>query len=73
MANMDYCKFSNTSTDIDQCLRAIEDGQKTSAYECEKAEHMFSEVLVTMADLGIIEEWDEDLLHDYCQAMNEDE
>lgn len=71
MANMDYCKFENTSNDIMPCLCGLAEGWKTSERECEKAENMFTEILMTMADLGIIDVWDGDLLHDYCQEMNE--
>lgn len=72
MANMDYCKFHNTSLDMDQCLFALEEGQKTSARECEIAESMFERILGTMMDLGIVDEYDGDLLHDYCQEMNQE-
>lgn len=72
MANMDYCKFNNTAMDVDQCLRALEDRDKTSAYECEKAEYMFTEILITMANFGIIEDFDGELLHAICEDMNED-
>lgn len=70
--NMDYCKFENTKQDMMQCLFAFEEGRKTSQQECECAEYMFEQILGTMYDLGIIEDWDGDLLHDCCQEMNED-
>lgn len=73
MANMDYCKFNNTLDDMRQCLVAFELGQPTSAYECGKAEVLFEEVLGTMMDLCIIDEYDGDLLHDYCKQMNDEE
>lgn len=69
--NMDYCKFENTSNDMNACLWAFEEGQKTSERECEKAEYMFERILGTMMDLGIIDDYDSDLLHDFCQEMNE--
>lgn len=72
MANMDYCKFHNTSLDMDQCLSALDEGQKTSTRECEIAESMFERILGTMMDLGIVDEYDGDLLHDYCQEMNQE-
>lgn len=72
MANMDYCKFENTSADMQQCLFAFAEGQKTSNRECEKAEFMFENILGTMMDLGIIDEYDGDLLHEFCQEMNEE-
>jgi hypothetical protein len=27
MGNMSYCRFENTANDLDDCLRAIEDGE----------------------------------------------
>lgn len=70
--NMDYCKYENTLADMRQCLRALEEGRETSALECEKAETLFEEILGTMMDLGIIDEWDGDLLSEFCQQMNEE-
>lgn len=72
MANMDYCKFNNTLDDMRQCLMAFEEGRKTSDYECQKAEMLFEEILGTMMDLGIIDEYDGDLLNEFCQEMNEE-
>lgn len=71
MANMDYCKFHNTSIDMEQCLRAFEEGLKTSERECEIAEFMFEEILHTLMDLGIVDDYDGEVLHDCCQEMNE--
>lgn len=70
---MDYCKFENTNNDMQACLWALAEGRKTSERECEKAEHMFEKILYTMMDLGIIDDFDGDLLHDYCYEMNDDE
>ena len=64
-------RFENTMNDMRQCLWALEEGRKTSERECEKAEAMFEELLGVMSDLGIIDEWDGDLLHEFCQEMNE--
>lgn len=69
--NMSYCQFENTKQDMMQCLFAFGEGQKTSERECECAEYMFEQILGTMMDLGIIDEYDGDLLHEYCQEMNE--
>lgn len=71
MASMDYCKFENAIDEMNACLRALEDGRKTSERECEKAEYLFEQILGTMMDLGVIDEYDGDLLHDFCYEMNE--
>lgn len=70
---MDYCKFENTENEMTQCLFAFSEGKKTSERECERAEYMFEQILGTMMDFGIIDEYDADLLHDYCQEMNEND
>lgn len=72
MASMDYCKFENAIDDMNACLWALAEGRKTSVRECEKAECLFEQILGTMMDLGIIDEYDGDLLHDFCQEMNEE-
>ena len=71
MSNMNYCQFENTMNDMQACLWAFQESEKTSERECEKAEYMFEEILRTMMDFGILDEYDGDLLHDFCQEMNE--
>lgn len=63
--------YQEASKTVDAMLYGLEEGRKTTAFECEKAEYVFDRILGTMMDLGIIDEWDGDLLHDYCQEMNE--
>lgn len=70
--NMDYCKYELTLADVRQCLLALEAGYPTSERECEYAEVMFDLILCVMMDLGIIEDYDPDLLTQFCQEMNED-
>lgn len=71
--NMEYCKFENTKNDMMQCLFTFGERQGTSERECECAEYMFEQILSTMMDFGIIDDYDGDLLHDYCYEMNEDQ
>lgn len=63
--------YQEAAKTVDAMCWGLEEGTKTTEFECEKAEYMFERVLMTMADLGIIDDWDGDLLHDYCQEMNE--
>lgn len=72
MANMSYCRFHNTSMDMRECLQCLEDEEPTSNYECEKAMYMFEDILSTMQDLGIIDEYDGDLLQEYVDKMREE-
>lgn len=73
MASMSYYSFENTMKDMTRCLWTLAEGEeKTTERECEKAEYMFDEILTTMMDLGIIDDYDGDLLHDFCYAMNEE-
>lgn len=70
--NMDYCKYELTLSDMRQCLRALEAAYPTSERECEYAEVMFEDILTTMLALGVIDDYDQDLLNGLCQEMNED-
>lgn len=69
---MKYCQFENTSADMQPCLWAFAEGEKTSERECEKAMFMFENILGTMMDLGIIDDYDGDLLQEYVDEMREE-
>ena len=54
MSNMSYCRFENTSRDVQDCIHAIENGetQDLSNYEIEGLESLLlqAQEIVSMSD-----------------------
>lgn len=63
MANMGYCRFTNTGKDVESCIEAIKNND-VSAGEREEAIEMFTSILELCEDYGIIEEYDSEALVD---------
>lgn len=72
MSNMSYCRFNNTSIDLDDCLDSIEDGEQTSAYEIKKAKYMFERMCEFLYENDVIGEYDLDGLFSELDGLNED-
>jgi intergrase/recombinase len=64
MANMSYCRFNNTSMDLDECLEAIDGREIESDEEALKARKMFKRFLEFCQYEGIIENYDEEIMED---------
>lgn len=64
--------YQEAAKTVDAMCWSLEEGSKTTGYECEKAEYVFERILNTMAYLGVIEDYNEGILHDFCQEMNKD-
>lgn len=62
--------FQEAAKSVDVMCWSIENGLRTTEFECEKAEYVFETILGTMMDLGIIDNYDGELLHEFCQEMN---
>lgn len=60
MANMSYCRFRNTSSDLDDCLEALNNGESLSEEEYRACTSMFQDFIEFCVDNDIIEE-DEEL------------
>ena len=60
MANMNYCRFWNTSHDMKDCIEALYDGATLEGDELRACRNMFNEVLEFFEDNDIAEvNWDE--------------
>ena len=63
MANMGYCRFQNTSKDMDDCLDAITEQSVSSEEEVTAGKRMFRTILDFLHNEGVIEEYDESELN----------
>ncbi len=69
MANMSYCRFRNTNSDLRDCLNAVDAREKTGDEELGAANDMFDFFLGFCMDLGIIEDYDMDQLGNVLDEM----
>lgn len=60
MANMSYCRFQNTSSDLSDCLDALAWREDLSIVEVKYGKAMFKEFLTFCRDNYIIESFDEE-------------
>ncbi len=60
MANMSYCRFRNTRSDLDDCLDALRASEALSADEARAGSRMFEEFLDFCRENGIIASYDDD-------------
>ena len=73
MANMHYCRFRNTRSDLDVCLEAMADRGQISEEECEAARAMMESLLGFMEAEGIVDGYDEDALEELLADIAEEE
>lgn len=59
MANMSYCRFQNTSYDLNECIDALENRESLSDEERSSAVKMLNKILNFCVDENIIENFDE--------------
>ena len=60
MANMSYCRFWNTSKDVEDCINALYGGDVLKDDEFRACERMFGMILNYFEENGVIEvDWDE--------------
>lgn len=75
MSNMSYCRFRNTSNDMDDCLESLRFEETLSSEEKHACKRMFTEFLVFCYDEGIIEEDIDDVLErleEYLEGIEEE-
>lgn len=58
MANMSYCRFRNTRSDMEDCLEALDCGRRLSKDEAKAGYRMFDDILSFCRNNGIIESYD---------------
>ena len=75
MPNMSYCRFRNTSNDMDDCLESLRDKETLSFEEKHACKRMFAEFFEFCHDEGIIEEDIVDVLErleEYLERIEEE-
>ena len=71
MANMSYCRWHNTSMDVEDCFEAFYNGWEMSAEEIRCAKRMIRNMCDFLLDNGVIEEYDYDDLMEKFDDMIE--
>ena len=73
MPNMSYCRFTNTRSDLNDCLDALRRDERLSEMEVRAGRNMFVEFLTFCRDYDIIEGYDSQLVNSLFQDMKEQE
>lgn len=73
MSNMSYCRFTNTRTDLNDCLDSIRRDERLSEMEVRAGRNMFMEFLTFCRDYDIIDDYDGELVRDLFQNLKERE
>ena len=73
MPNMSYCRFTNTRTDLNDCLDSIRRDTRLSEMEVRAGRNMFKEFLTFCRDYDIIDDYDGQLVRDLFQNLKERE
>lgn len=60
MSNMSYCRFTNTRTDLQECLDAIRQDNRLSDFEARAGRWMFEEFLDFCREQCIIDTYDKE-------------
>jgi len=69
MPNMSYCRFTNTATDLRDCLDTIRRDEKLSNSEADAGKEMFREFLGFCRNYDIIDEYDGEIVDDLFDGM----
>lgn len=70
--NMSYCRFTNTSADLSDCLDTIRRGdERLSNFEAAAGKRMFREFLTFCRDYDIIDSYDGEILDDLFNELQE--
>ena len=77
MSNMSYCRFTNTRSDMEDCLEALRDEKPLSDCEVRAGKAMFKDILEVGQAYGIIDAFDGDeidrLFDNLLEKEDEDE
>lgn len=73
MSNMSYCRFTNTRTDLNDCLDSLRRDERLSEMEVRAGRNMFMEFLTFCRDYDIIDDYDGELVRDLFQNLKERE
>lgn len=73
MSNMSYCRFTNTRSDLNDCLDAIREDKRLSDVEAKAGRWMFEDFLSFCREYGIIDSYDEETLRALFDGMEKKE
>lgn len=73
MPNMSYCRFTNTRSDLNDCLDAIREDKRLSDVEVRTGRWMFDEFLSFCLEYGIINSYDQENLRTLFDGLTEKE
>ena len=73
MANMSYCRFQNTRSDMEDCLDALREEKPLSRDEANAGRWMFDDVLSFCRDNGIIDSYDSETLEAVFDGLVEED
>lgn len=73
MSNMSYCRFTNTRSDLDDCLNALCRDERLSEMEARAGRNMFKEFLTFCRDQDIISDYDGEVLESLFRNLKERE
>lgn len=73
MSNMSYCRFTNTRSDLNDCLAAIREDKRLSDFEAKAGKWMFSEFLSFCREYGIIDSYDQETLRALFDGLEKKE
>ena len=71
MSNMSYCCFTNTRSDLADCLERLSGEARLSSVEAQAGRNMFLEFLEFCDDCGIIPSYDKDMLDELFRSLTE--
>lgn len=72
MMNMGYCRFENTAIALQECIDALNDGEKLSVSEKKYCRALFQDFLNFCTDEGIVEDEDgemDDRLEEFINGL----
>ena len=67
--NMSYCRFTNTSTDVGDCLDAIRRDDKISDFEAVAGRQMFRKFLNFCREYEIIDGYDNEMIEELFNEL----
>lgn len=71
--NMSYCRFTNTKTDLVDCLDSIRRDDRLSDSEADAGKRMFREFLAFCQGYDIIDGYDEGAVNELFDGLKEGE
>lgn len=72
MANMSYCRFQNTRSDVEDCLDSLRYEERLSGDEANAGRWMFDDILSFCRENGIIDSYDGGALEALFDSLSEE-